>query len=141
VKQLEPSLYDMAEEYGQQLAVSLPQAPLRVRLDLALLTRVLNNLVDNACKYGQEGATVRVALTQEAQAAVLSVEDQGRGIAEADLPLLFERFHRGIDTQEIRGSGLGLAIVREAVQRLGGRVEVESQVGVGSTFRVRLPLV
>lgn len=141
VRQLEPWLHDLAEDYGQELAFETPASALPVRLDQSLLTRLLNNLVDNACKYGREGALVRLTLQQEGQMAVLSVIDQGRGIAQADLPLLFDRFHRGIDTQEIRGTGLGLAIVKEAVGRLGGRIEVESQLGVGSTFRVRLPLV
>ncbi len=141
VRKLEPWLQDMVEDYGQQLEFNAPKSPMMVRLDPSLLMRLMNNLVDNACKYAQEGATVRVSLHQDDQSAVLSVADQGRGIAEADLPYVFERFRRGIDTQEIKGSGVGLAIVREAVQRLGGEIDVESAVGIGSTFRVRLPLV
>lgn len=140
VRQLEPWLQDMAEDYGQHLKLEAPTSTMMVRLDRSLLMRLLNNLVDNAGKYAAEGTTVRVSLEQAGLWAVLSVADQGRGIAEADLPFLFERFHRGVHTQDIRGSGLGLAIVREAVQRLGGAIEVESKLGSGSTFRVRLPI-
>jgi len=140
VRRLEPTLQDMADEYGQRLVMDIPQWPIRVRLDDTLLMRCMENLVENACKYAVADTLVTVRVRRDETAAVLTVIDQGRGIAEADLPFVFERFHRGIDTQEIRGSGLGLAIVKEAVQRLGGTIDVESKVGVGSTFRIRLPL-
>lgn len=141
VRSLEPSLQDMADEYEQRLTVDLPDWPLPVRLDVWLLSRMLDNLVENACKYSDPGRQVTVRVRKDESDAILTVVDQGRGIAPEDLPYVFDRFHRGVNTQEIRGSGLGLAIVKEAVKRLGGRIEVESAVGVGSTFRVRLPLV
>jgi len=141
VRSLEPGLQDMVDEYGQRLVVDLPDWPLSVRLDLQLLSRLLDNLVENACKYSNQGTRITVRVRRDEQHAVLSVIDQGRGIAPEDLPFVFDRFHRGVNTQEIRGSGLGLAIAKEAVRRLGGSIGVESEVGVGSTFRVLLPLV
>ncbi len=141
IRRLEPSLQDMVDEYDQRLEVDLPQWPILVRMDATLLMRLMDNLVENACKYSEPGTAVTVKVRRDEHDAVLSVIDQGRGIAETDLPYVFDRFHRGVDTQEIRGSGLGLAIVKEAVQRLGGSIDVESRVGAGSTFRVRLPLV
>jgi signal transduction histidine kinase len=71
---------------------------------------------------------------------VLCVTDEGTGVAEEALPHVFERFYRAESSRTGKGSGLGLAIVRETVEALGGRIEVQSVLGKGSTFTVRLPL-
>lgn len=137
---LAPGLRAMAEECGHSFTLARPEAPLTVRLDPQLLERVLFNLMDNACKYTPPGGRIEVALRAEGDAACLSVRDDGPGIRPEELPHLFERFHRGIDTQSIPGSGLGLAIVQAAAERLGGHVSVGSAPGVGSCFTLRLPL-
>jgi two-component system phosphate regulon sensor histidine kinase PhoR len=99
------------------------------------------NLVDNAVKYSAEGSVVEIALTETGEEIVVSVTDQGQGVAREHLPRLFERFYR-VDkarSRDLGGTGLGLAIVKHIAQIHGGRVSVDSVVGRGSTFRIHLP--
>ena len=106
------------------------------------LLRLLTNLLDNAIKYNHPGGSVRVALGSTDGSAVIEVTDSGIGIPAAHLPRIFERFYR-VDKGRAReegGTGLGLAIVKHVAQAHKGRVEVESTLGAGSTFRVFLPL-
>jgi two-component system phosphate regulon sensor histidine kinase PhoR len=116
-----------------------PVAVYGSRSDLGLAVR---NLLDNAQRYAA-GGEVRIAVRPVGNAAVLEVADNGVGIPTRDLPRVFERFYR-VDVARSRhtgGTGLGLAIVKHVAERHGGRVEVESQLGVGSTFRLSLPLI
>src|SRR5207237_1022244 len=112
--------------------------------DTGRLERVLTNLVANAIKYSPGGGSVTIAVRREDGAngrwAVVSVADEGLGSAAADLPHVFERFYRGENVGQIRGSGLGLASVRQIVEQHGGRIDVTSVEGHGSTFTIRLPL-
>jgi len=106
------------------------------------LLRLLTNLLDNAIKYNHPGGSVRVRLHSADGQARLEVADSGIGIPPPHLARIFERFYR-VDTGRAReegGTGLGLAIVKHVAQAHGGRVEVESVLGSGSTFRVHLPL-
>lgn len=113
-----------------------------VNADEEALRQVLDNLIDNAIKYTPEGGRVRVALSRPYEDEVaIEVIDTGIGIPREDLPRVFERFYR-VDkarSRELGGTGLGLSIVKHLVQSLGGLVTVESRVGSGSTFTVRLP--
>lgn len=113
-----------------------------VRGDPAGLEKILENLVDNAIKYGRDGGgTVRVTARRQGERVVLTVADDGPGIDARHLPRLFERFYR-VDTGRPRdagGSGLGLTIVKHLVESMDGRVDVQSAVGTGTTFRVELP--
>jgi PAS domain S-box-containing protein len=109
--------------------------------DAGKLYQVFLNLLDNAIKYSDPGAQVYVSLEEEGPSVLVKIQDTGVGIPEEDLPQLFERFYR-VDKARSRatgGSGLGLSITRELVELHGGEVSVESEVGVGSTFEVRLP--
>jgi len=110
--------------------------------DAALLRQVVTNLVDNAVKYTPSGGTVTVGLWVRNGQAVIRVADTGIGIAPDDQVRLFEKFYRvkRRDTVGIRGTGLGLAIVKSIVERHGGRVWVDSELGRGSKFYVILPL-
>ena len=106
------------------------------------LKQVLIILVENALRYTPAGGRVRVSLRRRAGEVVLAVEDSGMGIAPADLPHIFDRFYRA-DPARSRvagGSGLGLAIARWIAEAHDGRIEVESEPGSGSTFRIVLPL-
>jgi signal transduction histidine kinase len=106
--------------------------------DLALLVR---NLVDNAIRYTRPGGRVEVVLGTDDGEVVLTVRDTGLGIPQRDLPRIFERFYR-VDrarSRETGGTGLGLSIVRHVVENHGGRISVESELGRGSAFEVRLP--
>ena len=107
------------------------------------LSQLLINLVDNALRYTSSGGSVHVAVKEEAGWAELSVADTGMGIAAEHLPHLFERFYRA-DPARARadgGSGLGLAIAEWITQGHGGQISVASELGHGSTFTVRIPLV
>jgi signal transduction histidine kinase len=108
--------------------------------DAGRLRRVLNNLLSNAVKYSPGGGEVVVRVSAEPDWTTVMVEDHGLGIPAADLPHVFEPFHRGRNAvRSIGGAGIGLASVRQIVEAHGGSVEVSSQVGEGSTFSVRLP--
>lgn len=106
------------------------------------LSRAVANLVTNAIKYTRPGGTIVVASQIAAGRACISVTDTGIGIAPEDLPHLFERFYRGrqVAQLDIPGVGLGLSIVKEIIEAHGGTVEVETQLGAGTTFRLCLPL-
>jgi PAS domain S-box-containing protein len=110
--------------------------------DAGRVERVLRNLLDNALKYSPEGGdvTVEVRTDDDGRTATLAVSDQGVGIPEDELPMLFEKFHRGSNTRDLRGTGLGLAGSLAVVQQLGGTITVESRLNEGSRFTVRLPL-
>ncbi|MGH9368341.1 MAG: HAMP domain-containing sensor histidine kinase, partial [Thermoanaerobaculia bacterium] len=114
---------------------------LPVAADRRRLGQVIRNLLDNAIKFSRDGGTVRLEAGHEGGEAFFAIVDEGPGIPRAEQERIFQRFYQ-IDRSRSKsrpGTGLGLAIVKHLVQLLGGRVEVESEVGRGSTFRVRLP--
>ena len=103
--------------------------------------QVIYNLVDNAVKYSAEGGFVQVSLGMEGNKVVLSVEDNGTGIPEADLPRIFERFYR-VDKARSRaagGTGLGLSIVSDTVKKRGGTVKDANRPEGGAVFTVYWP--
>jgi two-component system phosphate regulon sensor histidine kinase PhoR len=116
-------------------------APLLVVGDRDELVQVVQNLVQNAIKYGRDGGYVRVAVEGTAARIAVAVADDGIGIAPEHVPRLTERFFRvsAKDSRERGGTGLGLAIVKHIVNRHGGELEISSRPGVGSTFKVLLP--
>jgi len=109
--------------------------------DRELMVIIIKNLVSNAVKFSYRGGRVRIRGWEDESCLLFSVEDEGIGIPKEELPHLFEKFYRVYSTTEsgIEGSGLGLVLVKEAVEAHGGRIEVESEFGVGSRFIVRLP--
>jgi signal transduction histidine kinase len=107
--------------------------------DRARLQQVLTNLVSNAVKYSSPGTDIRVSLREQDDEAVLSVADQGSGIAPSDLDRIFQPFARLEPQGQAAGTGLGLYITRGIVEAHGGRIWVDSVVGRGSTFFVSLP--
>ena len=112
----------------------------RVYMDEKLLRHILSNLLSNAIKYSPQGCSVNFDLVCEREEAVFKVRDRGIGIPEKDRAKLFDSFHRASNVGTISGTGLGLAIVKEAVDLHGGKIAVESEVGVGTTFIISLPL-
>ena len=111
-----------------------------VSADADRLAQVLANLVENALRFAR--TTVSVRALQDGQDGMLSVDDDGPGIAPEDLPHVFERLYRAPHQPERResGSGLGLAIVRELTEAMGGRVAAGTSSTGGARFTVRLPL-
>lgn len=109
--------------------------------DESLLKHILSNLLNNAIKYSPSGAQVRFELNAEEKAVTFRFQDQGIGIPKADQAQLFQPFFRAHNTANIPGTGLGLAIVKKCIETHGGAIAVQSEVGVGTTFTVTLPLV
>jgi two-component system phosphate regulon sensor histidine kinase PhoR len=130
-----------AARRGLALAADISEGLPSIWADPDALGQVLTNLVENAVKYSDGGGKVTVRGRAENGQVLLLVEDAGPGIAPKHLPRLFERFYR-VDAGRSRdrgGTGLGLSIVKHLVEAMGGTVSVESQLGRGSTFTVRLP--
>lgn len=145
---LTPWLTDYTERWQRHAR----QADLQLRLNAvgscpvtaspALLSRLLDNLIENALKYSEAGSPVELILTQHESQAAIAVVDHGRGIAQEDLPAIFKPFFR---TQQARGSGiagagLGLAIAARIAEALGGHLECTSELNQGSRFELWLPL-
>jgi two-component system phosphate regulon sensor histidine kinase PhoR len=124
------------------IIVDIPPDFSPIRADRTRLQEALYNLLDNAVKYSHEHSEVRVRALRRDREIVLSVSDDGIGIAKEDLPRIFERFYR-VDKarsgDSIHGTGLGLAIVKHIAQLHGGRVEAESELQKGTTIRLVLP--
>jgi signal transduction histidine kinase len=116
-------------------------AAVLAEIDPGRVRRVIENLLSNALKYSPAESDVTVQLAAEAGWAVVRVRDQGLGIPAADLPHIFDYFHRaGNVAARLPGIGLGLPGARRIVEQHGGEISIESHEGVGSTFTVRLPL-
>jgi two-component system sensor histidine kinase MprB len=103
--------------------------------EAAILERAVTNLLDNAVKWSPQGGVVRVELED----GTLTVSDEGQGINDSDLPMIFERFYRADDARGLPGSGLGLAIVRQAADRHGGTVAAANREPHGAVLTLRIP--
>ena len=126
---------------GRSIVVTSETPTITIVADRDRLSQVVTNLLTNAVKYSPEGSEVRLRLSQSDTQACIEVQDFGKGIAEKQLPHIFDTFYRTPDAQASSkfGLGLGLAICKDIVERHGGRIWVESKVGKGSTFFVELP--
>ncbi|WKN48140.1 cell wall metabolism sensor histidine kinase WalK [Nocardioides sp. Arc9.136] len=130
-----------ARQRDLEVRIDAPPYPVLASGDPDELDRVLSNLVSNAVKYTEPGRSVTVALARDGDEVVVECRDEGFGISAEDQERLFTEFFRSTNPVAVAqpGTGLGLAIVARIVERHGGRIEVESELGRGSTFRVRLP--
>ncbi|HEY8460109.1 MAG TPA: sensor histidine kinase [Blastocatellia bacterium] len=126
-----------------------------VRADQKALRRVISNLIENAIKYTPDGGHITLAGRRAGDEVEISVTDDGRGIPPQDIPFIFNKFHRGRhapvtaggalaaalpELEEVPGIGLGLYLARNVIEEMGGRIGVESEVGRGSVFTLRLPV-
>ncbi len=109
--------------------------------DESLLRHILENLLSNAIKYSHPGSKVKFELISQDKTVTFRVQDSGIGISKHDQKRLFQPFNRGENVGSISGTGMGLAIVKKCVEAHGGEISVDSQVGVGTTFTVILPLI
>ena len=131
---------DVLHQKNIRVKVELPSVPLRALGDREAMTQVLDNLLTNAVKYTADGGRITVAVASRGIWSKLEVADTGIGIPPEHLHRIFERFYR-VDkarSRELGGTGLGLSIVKHLVSAMGGEVHVESTVGIGSCFSVKL---
>jgi len=148
VRQVVDGLQTLARDRGVDIKVTIPSDPLLVLGDRDELIRALENLVENALKYGAVGKRVDITVARGqtragAPEARVAVRDYGPGIPPEHLPRLTERFYR-VDVTDSRaqgGTGLGLALVKHVLNRHGGRLTIESTLGAGATFTIHLPLL
>jgi two-component system sensor histidine kinase TctE len=141
VREATEGLVLQALRQGRQIALEAPETPVPARAHPVWLGEVVGNLLDNALRYGGPEIRLGVAALPEGGASI-EVQDNGSGVAEADLPRLFEPFWRGPRAEERQdgGTGLGLAIAREIVERLGGTLTAQTRPAVdGMRFEIRLP--
>jgi signal transduction histidine kinase len=126
---------------GFQIHTEIQQPLPQVRADPEALKQAISNLLNNAIQYSGESRQVNLKASAEGRSVTVTVTDFGLGIPEVEIGRVFDRFFRGSGeiTRSVRGSGLGLTLVREIAEAHGGAVDVTSEVGNGSTFRIRLP--
>ena len=129
-----------AERIGLTLTVDVLDSLPAVRADAIRIQQVVVNLLHNAIKFTPPGGQVTVNAAQQERVIQFMVSDTGTGIAEEDLPRIFERFYKADRSRATSGTGLGLAIARHLVEAHGGRIWAESQVGMGSRFYFSIPL-
>ena len=147
-----------AEKRGHELRAEAGAEVPAVCADPKALRRVLSNIIENAIKYTPDGGRIRLSTRAEGGEVLVSVTDNGRGIPEEDMPVLFDKFHRGrpaayskamrnattaaefLEDADVSGVGLGLYLGRNVMEQMGGRISVESEVGRGSTFTLHLPV-
>ena len=148
----------VAEKRGHDLRVEPRPAVAPVCADPKALRRVLSNIIENAIKYTPDGGRILVSAQETEGQVAISVKDNGRGIPPDDMPILFDKFHRGrpaphsaamrnastdaefLEDADVSGVGLGLYLARNVMEQMGGRIGVESEVGRGSTFTLHLPV-
>jgi signal transduction histidine kinase len=143
-RQVAANILQTTTQHQIQIVTALEQ--LVVPIDAIRVERLLANLLSNAVKYSPSASQIDVAIARETEAgagwAVVVVRDQGLGIPAADLPFIFERFHRASNVAaQIGGHGIGLWSARQIVEQHGGSIAVASTEGQGSAFTIRLPLV
>ncbi|MFT5285580.1 MAG: two-component system phosphate regulon sensor histidine kinase PhoR [Planctomycetota bacterium] len=127
-------------ERGQTICVLGNERAIHVRGDRESLIQIVGNLLENAIKYSPNGAPIELEIGRSTGCAFIEVRDRGIGIPDGDVDRVFERFYR-VDkarSRDLGGTGLGLSIVKNLVVAMDGRIELKSQLGVGSTFRVEL---
>jgi signal transduction histidine kinase len=131
----------LVREYGSTLVTALDGAG-ELAVDVARIEQAVLILIDNAAKYGADGTPVSLTSSTRHGELMISVRDQGPGIPEADLPLIFERFYRVDKTRarKLGGAGLGLAIAKSVVEAHSGRIEARSKPNDGTTMTLYLPL-
>ena len=141
VERATTAIRPLAENKQLDMRVQVPADLPHVRQDQGKLQQIISNLLSNAVKFTPEGGFVIVEAGIEGDDFVLSVSDNGVGIAAAERDAVFDKFRQGANpmTREHEGTGLGLSIVRELSKLLGGDVNLESEPGRGSTFTVRVP--
>ena len=114
---------------------------IKARFDFKWTQEAFLNILDNAVKYAPQGSVVTIGMSETESFARLSVRDEGMGIPEEEIPLIFKRFYRGRQVGREEGVGIGLYLARQIVEEQGGYIRVKSKTGRGSCFEICLPKV
>ena len=134
----------MNEKFDQRtIETEITPFPVRVQTNRDYLMQVIDHLIQNAIRYSNRETTILIRLNQISDSAIIQVSDRGDGIPQSDQALVFEPFHR-IDPSRARatgGTGLGLTIVKTLVEKMGGTISLDSQIGQGTIFTVTLPML
>ena len=134
LKLIEPSAIN------REIRIRLQERSIVIRGDREGLTEAFTNIVENAIKYNKPEGSVDISIEEDNDRVIISVTDTGIGIPAEEIPKIFDRFYRvDISRGTTVGSGLGLSIVKAIIEAHNGKIEVDSAVGKGSTFRVFLP--
>ncbi len=143
LQQVESAFSPLAGEKGIQFTLTKDQILPRVNLDPGRLTQILGNLINNALQVLPSGGKIELSAIQEGEILLLTVTDNGPGISDENLPLIFNRSFRADKSRasENGSSGLGLAITKKLVEAQGGSISVKSKVGTGTTFLINFPIV
>jgi len=128
----------VAENRSLEILMEVPES-VAVPGEPRKLQRVFSNLIDNALKYTPKGGSVNITIEEGAKDTVVTVKDTGDGIAETDLPHIFDRFFRGEKSRSTPGNGLGLSLAHAFVSVHNGTITATSSIGKGSQFVVTLP--
>jgi signal transduction histidine kinase len=133
----------LARTHGLDFIATVPDSPIPIQADADALRRALLILMDNAVKYTPKGGSIKVNAGTENGFAIFSVSDTGIGIADQDRVHLFDRFWRAdrARSREQGGAGLGLSIAKWVLDMHGGSIDIESELGKGSVFHLRVPLI
>lgn len=142
VEKIVNQLRDYAKRKAIVIQVDKIDSNPTIEFDGRALEKVLINLTNNAIRYSPEGASVRITPFVKRSRFGFAVSDTGIGIAEADLPKIFDEFYRSKNAREMErlGTGLGLSLIKQIVEQYNGKIYVESELGKGSTFTVEIPL-
>jgi two-component system phosphate regulon sensor histidine kinase PhoR len=140
VERIVHDLSELAEKKGVKVEINIPE-DVRIKADEKMFHAIMKNLIDNAIKYNRENGSVIVGFRELTREVEIHVCDTGSGIPKSHIPFIFERFYRveRSRSRKLGGTGLGLSIVKLAIERLRGKVEVESEEGKGTCFKIYLP--
>jgi len=130
----------VAQDKNIKLDLKIPQEPLIVLAEASRLQRVISNLLDNAVKFTPEGGCILVEVSKEGAKAIMVIQDTGIGIAPDQQKRVFEKFYRVESSRSLPGNGLGLSYVQSIITSLDGTVTIDSALGKGSRFTIKLPL-
>lgn len=131
----------VAKQHGIRIKLVKPSRDIYIKVDQIFFKHAVANLVDNALKYSPVGSTVTITIKRERASVIISVSDHGIGISATDQERIFERFFRSDEARKLHehGTGLGLYLVHTIVQKMNGTVNLQSEVGKGTTFTISLP--
>jgi len=142
VRDIVESFQQYTADQGFDINLIIPEPLPDIVFDREAMEQVMHNLLDNASKYSGDSRKIEVHLLLKGDNIIISVRDNGMGIRKEDQDKIFSRFYRAGEelTQTVKGSGIGLTIVKQIVEAHSGTIDVESEVGKGSMFSVRLPI-